>query len=147
MFLQRSGWYFFSKHECGKRLENSAPATLGTKHTQLRHAVLVTSLKSPVAKCLTSHLWEFLATLDEGSGWSRPVQQVDPLAVSTVTAVSRIGSTDANFVYISRVPFPGCCLCPLERKNTDFSLRPWLFGAKLLFGKNPNRIKGQRSLS
>jgi hypothetical protein len=137
------GTYFF-KRECDKRLENSASATLATKNTQVRHAFLVTSLKAPVAKSLTSHLREFLARLDEGSGCSLPEQRVDPRAVSTAKAVSRIGHADASFMYTSRVPFPECWLCSFERKNAEFSHRTWLLGAKLFFG---NRIREQRSLT
>jgi hypothetical protein len=125
MFLQRSSWYFFFIRECGKRLENSASAARGTKHTQVRHAFFVTSLKAPVAESDVTSVGipgKVRRRKWLGGGWSLSVQQVDPRAANTPAAVSRNGYTDANFMYISRVPFPGCRLCSLERKNTDFSL-------------------------
>lgn len=127
----------FTKMNAAKKTgKSAASSTLGTKHTQLRHANLVTSLKSPVANSLTSRLWEFLARLDEGSGLvNASRQQVDPRAVSAVTAVSRSGSTDANFEYISRVPFHGCCLCSLERRSANFLFNRGCLALKLCIGR------------
>jgi hypothetical protein len=112
----------------------------------VRHAFLVMPLKTPVAKSLTSHLCEFLAKLDEGGSWSLPVQQVDPRDVSTATVVLEAALQMQILCVFHECLFPDVA-CSLERRNTDFTLRPWLFGVRLVFGKNPNRIKEQRSLS
>jgi hypothetical protein len=99
--------------ETGK---SAASSTLGTKHTQLRHPNLVTSLKSPAASSLTSRLWEFLARLDEGSGLVDGSRQpVDPRALSAVSAVSRSGSQMQIVSIFHEYRFTDVALCSLKR--------------------------------